>query len=461
MLSEEIRAMFENAGDFEEHTVVAGGRTLSVFFIDGLTAGGMIADAILQPLSVAVRLGTAQEVYEQAKCGAVWCASVSEAQDAQQAAMKLVNGFCAVVFDELGKALCFEARTPEKRSVSAPEAENTVRGAKDAFTETMRTNTSLIRRHLRTPKLRLEQQVIGRKSLTFVSLCYIDGVSDPTLVSRMRTRLQEIDVEAVLSPAAVEETVTGSRKTAFPMLQYTERTDKFCQGLLSGQIGLIVDGLPQGFLAPVDLGRLMRSPEDETVDHVSATAVRILRYLALAASLLLPAVYTAMAMYHQEMIPTQLLRAIIESKRDVPFPTILEVLGLLLAFEILQEAGLHLPQAIGTAVSIIGGLVVGSAAVDAKLISPAALIVTAAAGICGFALPERSLSEAIRLWRFLLTALAALAGLFGVTVGCILLLLHLAGLRSLGEAYLAPFSSLRTEGALRRERFFRKERKDE
>lgn len=460
MQPEQIRRIFENAGDFEEHTAIAGGQTLSVFFIDGLVASAMIADSVIRPLNTAIRSGTMEEVYEQAKNGAVWCASVSEASDAQQVAMKLVNGFCVVVFPGLEKALCFETRTPEKRSVSAPEAENTVRGAKDAFTETMRTNTSLIRRHLRTPNLRLEQQVVGRKSLTFVSLCYIDGVSDMRLVSRMRTRLQEIDVEALLSPAAVEETVTGSRKTAFPMLQYTERTDKFCQGLLSGQIGLIVDGLPQGFLAPVDLGRLMRSPEDETVDHVSATAVRVLRYLALAASLLLPAVYAAMAMYHQQMIPTQLLRAIIESKQDVPFPTILEVLGLLAAFEILQEAGLHLPQAIGTAVSIIGGLVVGSAAVEAKIISPAALIVTAAAGICGFALPERSLSEALRLWRFALTILGGFAGLFGVTVGCILLLLHLAGLRSLGEAYLAPFSSVRTAGALSRRRFFRKERKN-
>ena len=451
----DIQAIFVNAGDFEQRTVLAGGQTLTAFFIDGLTSGGDIAEYVLRPLG-RLAPGPMQAVYDRALCGGVWCASVSAADSPDAAAQKLVNGFCVVVFPGLPQALCFEAKTGEKRGISAPEAENTVRGAKDAFTETVRTNTSLIRRHLRNPRLRLEECVIGTESLTNVTLCYLDGVTPPERVARMRTRLGEIRLRGLLSPASVEETVTGARRTAFPMMEYTERTDKFCQGLLAGQVGLLVDGLPEGFLAPVSLGRLMQSPEDRAVDHVSATCVRVLRYLAGLASLLLPGLYAAMAMYHQGMIPTKLLEAIIESKQNVPFPTILEVLGLLAAFEILQEAGLHLPQAIGTAVSIIGGLVVGTAAVDAKLVSPAALIVTASAGICGFALPSRDLSDALRIWRFALAALGGLAGLFGVTVGALALLLHLAGLSSLGEAYLAPFSAVRAGGAFIRRRYGRR-----
>ena len=452
----DIQAIFVNAGDFEQRTVLAGGQTLTAFFIAGLTSGGDIAEYVLRPLG-RLAPGPMQAVYDRALCGGVWCASVSAADSPDAAAQKLVNGFCVVVFPGLPQALCFEAKTGEKRGISAPEAENTVRGAKDAFTETVRTNTSLIRRHLRNPRLRLEECVIGTESLTNVTLCYLDGVTPPERVARMRTRLGEIRLRGLLSPASVEETVTGARRTAFPMMEYTERTDKFCQGLLAGQVGLLVDGLPEGFLAPVSLGRLMQSPEDRAVDHVSATCVRVLRYLAGLASLLLPGLYAAMAMYHQGMIPTKLLEAIIESKQNVPFPTILEVLGLLAAFEILQEAGLHLPQAIGTAVSIIGGLVVGTAAVDAKLVSPAALIVTASAGICGFALPSRDLSDALRIWRFALAALGGLAGLFGVTVGALALLLHLAGLSSLGEAYLAPFSAVRAGGAFIRRRYGRRE----
>ena len=194
---------------------------------------------------------------------------------------------------------------------------------------------------------------------------------------------------------------------------------------------MLVDGLPLGYLAPVDLGILMKSTEDRAVDYLSASCLRVLRYLALLAALLLPGLYVAMATYHQEMIPTKLLLAIIESKREVPFDTVFEVVGLLAAFELLQEAGLHLPQAIGTAVSIIGGLVVGTTAVDARLVSPAALIVTASAGICGFTLPSRDLSDAVRIWRFALAILAGAGGLFALTAGGIALLIHLSGLTSL------------------------------
>lgn len=458
MQPEELRELFGNTADLEERQVIAGGRTLTLFFIDGLTSGGDIAEQIIRPLREGLREGTMAELMEQAETGAVWCASVSRARGAQAAAEKLLNGFCVVVFPGEAEALCFEAKTGEARGPSAPESENTVKGAKDAFTETVRTNTSLVRRHLRTARLRFEQTTVGTRSGTCVALCYLEGLSDPARVARMRKRLGEIELAGLLSPAAVEESVTGSRATAFPMLEYTERTDKFCEGLLSGQIGLLVDGLPEGFLAPVCLGRLMQSPEDRAVDYVSATCVRVLRYLALAMSLLLPGFYAAMAAHHPEMLPAKLLAAIIESKRDVPFPTVLEVLGLLAAFELLQEAGLHLPQAIGTAVSIIGGLVVGTAAVDAKLVSPAALIVAAAAGICGFALPSRDLSDAVRIWRFVLTALAGVAGLFGLTAGAVALLIHLAELTSLGEAYLAPFSDVGAGGALVRRRYFRKGR---
>ncbi len=399
-------------------------------------------------------------LYTRALQGGVWCASVKEPESTQQAAELLVNGFCVILFPKSGKALGCEVKTGEKRSPSPPETENTVKGAKDAFTETLRTNTSLVRRHLRTPGLRLTETVIGKRTLTKVTVCWIDRLTDPELPRRMQERLSSIDIDGALSPAAIEEYVTGSRRTAFPLLEYTERTDHFCQGLLDGQVGLLADGLPLGYLAPVGLGRLMRSPEDRATDFLSASMLRLLRYAALGVSLLLPALYAAMAMFHQQMLPTKLLLSIIESKQNVPFSTLLEVLGLLCAFELLQQAGLHLPQAVGTAVSIIGGLVVGTAAVDAKLVSPAALIVTASSGICGFTLPNRELSDAVRLWRFVLTVLAGLWGLFGVTVGLLLLLTELAGLESLGRSYLSPFGRAEVKGALVRPRLVRQKWRD-
>ena len=455
-----LTAQFEGAADFETRKVLCGGQLLTVLFLDGLTSGRDIAEQVLRPLAQMTDEAREEVLFTRAMQGGVWCASVKEAQSTQQAAELLVNGFCVILFPKSGKALGCEVKTGEKRSPSPPETENTVKGAKDAFTETLRTNTSLVRRHLRTPGLRLTETVIGKRTLTKVTVCWIDRLTDPELPRRMQERLSSIDIDGALSPAAIEEYVTGSRRTAFPLLEYTERTDHFCQGLLDGQVGLLADGLPLGYLAPVGLGRLMRSPEDRATDFFSASMLRLLRYAALGVSLLLPALYAAMAMFHQQMLPTKLLLSIIESKQNVPFSTLLEVLGLLCAFELLQQAGLHLPQAVGTAVSIIGGLVVGTAAVDAKLVSPAALIVTASSGICGFTLPNRELSDAVRLWRFVLTVLAGLWGLFGVTVGLLLLLTELAGLESLGRSYLSPFGRAEVKGALVRPRLVRQKWRD-
>ena len=455
-----LTAQFEDAADFETRKVLCGGQLLTVLFLDGLTSGGDIAEQVVRPLAQMTVEAREEVLYTRALQGGVWCASVKEPESTQQAAELLVNGFCVILFPKSGKALGCEVKTGEKRSPSPPETENTVKGAKDAFTETLRTNTSLVRRHLRTPGLRLTETVIGKRTLTKVTVCWIGGLTDPELPRRMQERLSSIDIDGALSPAAIEEYVTGSRRTAFPLLEYTERTDHFCQGLLDGQVGLLADGLPLGYLAPVGLGRLMRSPEDRATDFFSASMLRLLRYAALGVSLLLPALYAAMAMFHQQMLPTKLLLSIIESKQNVPFSTLLEVLGLLCAFELLQQAGLHLPQAVGTAVSIIGGLVVGTAAVDAKLVSPAALIVTASSGICGFTLPNRELSDAVRLWRFVLTVLAGLWGLFGVTVGLLLLLTELAGLESLGRSYLSPFGRAEVKGALVRPRLVRQKWRD-
>lgn len=454
---EHISAIFAGAGDFNRRVLHVGGHTLYLYAIDGLTSGGDISELVVKPL-MQDSGGTMEELYQQALHSTVYNSVAEACEDLNTVALKLVNGFCVVLFGE--KAAAFETKTGEKRSPSAPEVENTVKGPKDAFTETVRTNTSLLRRHLRSPALRLYETKVGRRSLTNVTVAYLDGLTDPELVERMKRRLAEIDIDGLVTPASVEEYITGSRPTAFPLLQYTERTDRFAQALLDGRVGLLIDGLPLGYLAPVDLGYLMTSAEDRGVDYLSASCIRVLRYLALLAGLLLPAFYVAMAAFHPEMLPNALLASIIESKQSVPFPTIFEVLGLLIAFELLQEAGVSLPQSIGQSLSIIGGLVVGSAAVEAKIISPAALIVVATAGICGFAMPGRGFADALRLWRFALAVLASLGGLFGLTLGALCLLVHLAGLSSLGVPYLAPFARVSGLRAVLRGRLSRRKLRD-
>lgn len=456
---ENIMAIFDGAGDFNQRELHIAGHTIYIYAIDGLTSGGDISEYVVKPLMQDSAAGTMQELYDRALHATVYNSVAEACPDLNDVANKLVNGFSVALFGAAG-AIAFEDKTGEKRSPSAPEVENTVKGPKDAFTETVRTNTSLLRRHLRTPALRLYETKVGRRSLTNVTVASIEGLTDPALVERMKARLASIDIDGLITPAAVEEYVTGSRSTAFPLLQYTERTDRFAQALLDGRVGLLVDGLPLGYLAPVDLGYLMTSAEDRGTDFVSASFLRVLRYAALLLGLLLPGLYVAMAAFHPQMLPTELLQSILESKRAVPFPTIVELLGLLAAFELLQEASVSLPQSVGQSLSIIGGLVVGSAAVEARLISPAALIVVAAAGICGFAIPGRSFADALRVWRMALAAAASLAGLFGLTLGAICLVVHLAGLDSFGISYLAPFSGVGGARALLRPRLVREPLRD-
>lgn len=438
MTHEAICGLFEGAGDFVSRQLRCGDHTLYCYSIDGLVSGSDISAYVLKPITECLAAENMGSLYEKALAGAIYNAVAKPCPDLKDVSLKLVNGFCVILFPGAG-ALAFEVKTSEKRSISPPDLENTAKGAKDAFVETLRTNTSLLRRHLRTPDLRLRELSVGNMSQTAVSVVWIEGVTKPAYVSKMLQRISSLKSDAFLTPAAVEEAITGSRFTVFPLLQYTQRTDRFCKGLMEGRVGLFVDGIPLGYLAPVDIGYLMDSAEDYSRDFISASCVRVLRYVALLLDLLLPAIYIAMTAYHFDWLPQSIAQVIQKGREAVPFSPIWETLTLLVAFELLQESGVHLPRSIGQSVSIIGGIVVGTVGVEAGLISSIALIAVSISGVCGFVLPNRDLADGIRVCRFLLGVAASIFGLWGMVGGILLLALHLIKLKSLDQPYVKLF----------------------
>ena len=453
--SDAVDGLFADCGDFETREIFFGSDAelrLHLCWLDGLVSSSSVAEDVIRPLTALLRGGkelTEQSCLELILHGTVYNASAAERRTVDEVVSDLTHACCALIFDGIHRAVCFEVRSDKTRGIGEPTLEKSLKGAKDSFVETLRVNTALVRRRICTPSLKLCELSIGRKSHTQVSVLYLDGVAAQETVDETLRRLRALDVDALLSVGTLEEYIVDEPRSPFPQLVHTERPDRFAMQLLDGRIGVLVDGLPIGILLPVTLSEFMKVTGDSSNHYLVCSFLTLLRYFALLLSITLPALYVAIAMYHQEMIPTKLLLSVIEAKQDVPFSTALEVLGMLLAFELLQEAGLRLPNPIGDTVSIIGALIVGQSAVEAKVVSPIAIIVVALSGISCYTLPSQDLGAAVRLTRlgFVLSAIAA--GLFGVGLTGCLLVLHLASIDSFGVNYTAPVTDARPFPLLR------------
>ena len=450
-----LRSAFSGCADFVIRAVLPGlapGREAYVCWLDGLVDGAAVTEDVLRPLTERGRTPfprSAERIMELMERGAVYSYAVKRRSSLEEACADLVNGCCAVVFDGPMAALTFETRSQTGRGVSEPTVEKSIKGAKDPFVETLRVNTAPVRRKLRSPSLKLAELTLGRESNTAVAVLYVEGVAKDATVQELLRRLRSIDTDGLLSAAEIEEALADSPKTPFPQLLHTERSDAFAMQLLNGRVGVIADGLPLGFLAPGCLPAFMRVPEDSASHFAVSSMLLALRWVALALSLLLPGAFVAVSMYHQEMLPTELLMSMSAAKQYVPFSSAAEVIAMLVSFELLQEAGLRLPDPVGQTASIIGALIVGQSAVEARIVSPIAVIIVALSGIAGYTLPSHDLSSAIRLLRFLFVIAGAALGLYGLMTALALLIYHLSALESFGAPYLTPLTDADGRGALR------------
>lgn len=416
---------------------------IKIIAIDGMIDSKIIDESILKPLTFdrfILSSTNEKEVYKLVKEGLLYHVSQEEIPSLEDAITKILQGVTVVVFDGIKKAVAFDAKNIPQRSVTPPNEENVLKGAKDAFVENIRTNTALVRKKIKSLDLKIENFKIGTYTNTPVSVVYLDSIVNKDILDKVIKRIKDMDIPNLISPENFENSFKDNKYSIFPQLHYTERVDKFCANLLDGKIGIIIDGLPIVYIVPGVLAMFLQAPEDYSQNYVLSSAVRFMRYLCVWISLILPAFYVAITTFHHEMIPTNLLISIIESKEGVPFATFLEVLGLLLSFELLLEASLRLPKSVGATISIIGALIVGEAAVNASFISPAVVVIVAITGVTGFVIPSQDFTNSIRVFRVIMVFIAGISGLFGLSFIILVILAYLCKLETFGVPYFTPFA---------------------
>lgn len=357
---------------------------------------------------------------------------------------EILGGKAALFIDGAAHALLFGVQGWEHRKPEEPLNEAVVRGPRVGFVETLLVNISLLRREIPSHRLWVELHELGAVGKAKVAVVSICGITKPELLEEVRRRLREVRGSQIRA-RQIEEQITDRRWSLFPTSDHTERPDRVAAALLEGRVGILIDGTPFALIAPTVFWQALQSPEDYYSNFYFASFTRVMRMIGLLGVLLLTPMYVALATYHQEMLPTTLALSLISSRATVPFPTVVEALLLEFILEGLREAGLRLPRVAGQAVSIVGGLVIGEASVRAGLVSPLMVILTASSAIASFTIPNYMMTLPVRLLRFVFIILAGTIGIFGVISGLMVLLFHLASLRSFGVPFLAPFAPGRTD----------------
>lgn len=413
---------------------------IAVLCTEGLVDKQQIVDYILEHIAGELK-GTnlnPQNCLDVLRGAALPVASVKSIENLDNLLTDLLSGETIVLVDGFNQCISINSKQWADRGIQEPSSQTVVRGPKDGFTETLRTNTSLIRRRIKDPNLWIETKQIGRRTKTDVAVVYIKGIANDKVIQEVHTRLDRIDIDGILESGYIEELIQDEGFTPFPTILNTERPDAVASGLLGGRVAILVDGTPFVLMVPALFVQFFQATEDYYHRADISSLIRILRFVCFMLALLVPATYVAITTFHPEMIPTTLLTSLAAQREGVPFPAAVEALLMELTFEVLREAGVRMPRAIGSAISIVGALVLGQAAVEAGIVSPIMVIIVSFTAICSFVSPAFNMSISVRMLRFVFLLLAAVFGLFGIALGLIVMVLHLCSLRSFGIPYLYP-----------------------
>lgn len=437
-----VTKIFHNCGDFIVRPIQINGKPkILMFYLEGLLDTKNLEIVMLKPLlfqGLPEGLGEITSLKQIIDQNLIPGSSFKTVSKLEKLVEGVLKGELGIIVDGEKNALLADFKGMEQRNVAEPATEVTIRGPRDGFTENIRVNSSLIRRRIRSTRLKLELLTIGELSRTDVAIAYIDGIAPESLLKEVRSRLSRIEIDGILDSEYLEEFIEDVPYTPFPQIQNTERPDIVTANLLEGKVAILVDNTPFALIVPMTFWSGLQAVEDYYERFWYTSFIRIVRYVLFNTTMYLPSIYVALTTYHPKLIPTTLLISVAAAREGVPFPAIIEALIMEFVFEGLREAGIRLPKAVGSAVSIVGALVIGQAAVQAGIVSAPMVIVVATTGIASFAIPRYNLGTALRLVRFPMLILAGIFGLYGICIGFIALTIHLVNLRSFGVPYFTP-----------------------
>jgi spore germination protein KA len=435
-----IKAEVGNSSDVVIREFKIGVHKGALVYVDGLADAMAIADYILETVMEAEVPEGPVDIFQFMLDKTMALGSVKTIDNWNQVYDSMFSGDTVIFLQGFNKAISGETKGWDKRSITEPTTQLSIRGPKDSFIETLRTNTALIRRRIKSPNLRVDSMKIGTVSQSDIAILYIQGIANEKIVEEVKERLKRIDIDSILDSGYIEQLIEDQTWTTFPTTYHSERPDVVTSHLLEGKIAIIVDGSPFVLTVPAIFIQFFQAPDDYYSRFDISTGIRLLRIIAFLIAVIGPSVYIAATTFHQEMIPTTMAIAIAAQRENVPFPAFVEALIMEVTFEILREAGLRLPRAVGQAVSIVGALVIGQAAVQAGFVSPVMVIVVSITAIANFSTPVFAMAIAARLIRFVLMGLSTMLGFYGIMLGLMFMTIHLCSLRSFGIPYMMPIA---------------------
>ncbi len=380
-----------------------------------------------------------EQIEDFIKCNSLGIADVKKLSDMEEAFSAMLAGNAIFFIDGYNKAMKISSKGYPNMGVSEVETEKVLRGSREGFSDSVKTNSALVRKRIRDTCLKVEEKQMGLRSHTMIQMLYIEDLVHEELLDEMKQRMDAFEIDGILDSGMLEQLTEDTWYSPFPQYQTTERPDRAAQELLNGKIVLLCDNSPTALIFPGNFSSFMESSEDWYNRFEMASFLRVLRYFAMAASMLLPGFYLAVIRFHTQILPTNLILSFAQAREGVPFSSVTELFFLELSFELIREAGVRIPGELGNAIGIVGGLIIGQAAVEANLVSPIVVMIVAITALGSLAIPNEEFASAFRLLKYGFLFLGGYLGIYGIVIGLYLTVSHLAGLLSYGMPYLVPF----------------------